>query len=185
MIVKIKVSSRKGSDSMRKLFMLSLLVSSLLVGMAVTTDHAQAQTRYKTNPWTLRHHKYWYSYQQTVNGQWNYSRLHFTKKTVYFAYKTKRSGKWHHSHISPKHYFVTKHNGWYHFGYKGTDMINTYEMRAGWKSLDGHKHWTLSLLDFSNNRGGLQVNPPYTMWIYTTYLNSEGWYYDLTHEPKL
>ncbi|KRK95937.1 hypothetical protein FD25_GL002398 [Levilactobacillus acidifarinae DSM 19394] len=158
-------------------------MSSLLVGAVMTTTTVQAKT-YRTNPWTLRHHRYWYSYQQDVNGHWHYSRLHFTKKTVYFADKTKRTGKWHHSHISPQHYFVTKHNGWYNFGYKGTDIINTYVMRAEWKNLDGHRHWTLGSVDFSNNRGGLQVDPPFTTWIYTTYLNSEGWYYDLTHEPN-
>lgn len=170
---------------MQKALIVGLLASGWLLGATVTTVDANAQTRYRNNPWTLRHHKYWYSYQQDVDGKWNYSRLHFTKKTVYVAHKTKRTGKWHQWHISPKHYFVTKNHGWYHFGYYGTDMINTYVMRAGWKSLDGHKHWTLSSLDFSNNRGGLQVDPPYTMWIYTTYLNSEGWYYDLYHEPKL
>lgn len=63
---------------------LILLVASAGLFASITpTMTANAKTKYYTNPYTLRHHKYWYSCQQDYNGNWNYSRLHFAKHSVF------------------------------------------------------------------------------------------------------
>lgn len=162
---------------------LILLVASAGLFASITpTMTANAKTKYYTNPYTLRHHKYWYSYQQDYNGNWNYSRLHFAKHSVFFATKTNRKGNWHHSHIRAKYYFVRKHNGWYTFGTRNSDDV--YHVKPSWRYMNNHKHWTLGEFNPSNNDGGYQINPPYTVWSYTTFMTKDGWYYTLNHLPN-
>jgi len=168
---------------MKKLFSGGLIVSVLLAGAILATPTTASAHKLYTNPRALRHHQYWYSCQQNVDGQWGYSRLHFTKHGLHTAYKKNRNGKWHHYNYAPKSYVLQKHHGWYRFGQYGSDELYMYEAKMSWLNLDGHRHWTLSTFDFSDNSGHVRNHAPYTMWIYTTYLNDEGWYYDLNHEP--
>lgn len=167
----------------------SILISTatlslgLLMGLAVNSDQsASASTRYYTNPSPLRHHKYWYSYSPDYVGKWAYNRIHFAKHSVYMFNKTRRSGKWHKYHINAKHYYVNKHNGWYTFGTRNSD--NVYHVKLSWRYLNNKRHWTLGMFDPSNNNGGYQPHAPYTVWTYTTYLNSGGWYHELNSYPK-
>lgn len=168
---------------MKKIVYATLAVSVALTGLiAITpTTTANAKTKYYTNSKTLRHHKYWYSYQNAYTGKWSYQRLHFTKHSAYFASKTKRHGKWHHSHIAAKHYFVRKSHGWYTFGTRNSDDV--YQVKPSWRNLNGHKHWTLGEFDPSNDAGGYG-QAPFNVWIYTTYLNNQGWYYTINNHPK-
>ena len=167
---------------MKKIVYTTLAIGLALTGLGVANPTtANAKTKHYTNSKTLRHHKYWYSYQNAYSGKWHYQRLHFAKHSVYIASKTKRHGKWHQRHITAKHYYLRKHNGWYTFGTRNSDDV--YRVKASWKYLDGHKHWTLNEFDPSNDNGGYQMSAPYTVWIYTTYLNNQGWYYNINHVP--
>ena len=158
---------------------ITLLLSTLLIAPATT---ANAKIKYYTNPYTLRHHKYWYSYSQDYTGHWGYYRLHFTKHSVQFASKKHRNGTWHHSRIPAKAYFINKRKGWYTFGTR--QSCDTYSVKPSWSYLDHHKHWTLGEFDPSNNNGGYQLHAPYTVWIYTTHMTNDAWYYTINHYPK-
>jgi len=168
---------------MKKLFYATLTLSALLTGLIAVAPStpASAKTKLYTNSKTLRHHKYWYSYQNAYSGKWRYQRLHFAKHSVYIATKTTRNGKWHQSHIAASRYYLRHHNGWYSFGTRNSD--NVYHVKPSWRYLNNHKHWTLGEFDSSNDAGGYGTSP-YTVWTYTTYLTGTGWYHTVNNCPN-
>lgn len=156
-----------------------MLVASVFAVAPTTT--ANAKTKLATNPYVLRHHKYWYS-RQYSSGHYTYHRLHFTRHAVQLAWKSRLKGQWHHSQIKAKYYSIVKRqHGYYCFGTRNSD--DTTYVKPQWKNFGGKRHWTLGNFDVSNGNGGYQMSAPYTVWIYTTYLTHNAWYTTTSTTP--
>jgi len=159
-----------------------LFAGVLLTGLILTAGPttASAKTHYYTNPRVFRQKTYWYSRQES-NGHYTYQRLHFTKHSVYFAHKSSLAGNWRHSHIAAKHYIIQKRHSWYVLGYRNSDA--TLYIKPTWRTMNHKKQWTLSNFDVSNGHGGYQTQAPYTVWIYSSYLTHNAWYYTTNRGP--